>query len=263
MRPGRDDVPDWALERYRLGELPSDEGQRVQRALDADAGVRARCSDLERSDREILARHPSAVVGSAIRSRLGAAGPAGPRVSGVRRRRVMAGLGAAAAVTAVALVAVPSRRPEATDTTRIKGLAPRLLVFRENPPAAAELLSSGSVARENDVVQLAYQAAGRGFGAIVSVDARGVVTRHFPASGSHAVPLKPGGPTTLDRAYRLDDAPRFERFYLVTAQEPFSVEEVVASVRGLAAGDAEGGGPLPLPPGLDQFTFVLKKEVAR
>jgi hypothetical protein len=32
-------------------------------------------------------------------------------------------------------------------------------------------------------VQLAYQAAGRHFGAIVSIDGRGVVTRHLPAAG--------------------------------------------------------------------------------
>jgi anti-sigma factor RsiW len=250
------DVPDWALERYRLGELSAEESERVRQALASDDALRARAALLERSDGEILERHPPAVLAAAIRAR-GDASPA-PQRAPWRLPRALAVLGAAAAVAAVAVLAPTARAPHTADETRIKGLAPKLLVFRETPPAAAEMLVSGSVARENDVVQLAYQAAGRRFGAIVSVDARGVVTRHLPESGSHAARLKPGGPTALAHAYRLDDAPGFERFYLVTARETFSVDEVVAAVRG-QAGEA-GGGLLPLPPGLDQSTFVLKKE---
>jgi hypothetical protein len=54
-------------------------------------------------------------------------------------------------------------------------------------------------------------------------------------------------------------------FYLVTADEPFSVEGVVDAVRRRhagAGGNAIGRG-LGLPASMDQFSFVLEKEPAR
>jgi hypothetical protein len=51
--------------------------------------------------------------------------------------------------------------------TRIKGLRPHLGVFRQTP-AGVEALADGSLARDGDLVQLTYQAAGRRFGVILS-----------------------------------------------------------------------------------------------
>ena len=117
----------------------------------------------------------------------------------------------------------------------------------------------GAAARENDVVQLAYQAAGRHFGAIVSIDGRGVVTRHLPAAGPLASPLKSGAAFALPQAYRLDDAPGFERFYFVTADQPFAVDLVLTAASHAAGAE----GRLALPAGLDQYSFALRKETAR
>jgi hypothetical protein len=96
---------------------------------------------------------------------------------------------------------------------------------------------------------------------IVSIDGRGVLTRHLPAHGGQAVPLDPG-PATLPESYELDDAPAFERFYLVTADAPFPVETVVEAVmrRHARPEGAGGDGRLDLPPSLEQSTFVLRKE---
>jgi len=87
------------------------------------------------------------------------------------------------------------------------------------------------------------------------VDGRGVVTRHLPREGSQAATLGTGA-VALDLAYRLDDAPRWERFYLVAASRPFEIDEVVRE-----AGTA--GYPLALPAGFDQFTLALHKEPNR
>ena len=59
----------------------------------------------------------------------------------------------------------------------------------------------------------------------------------------------------LAQAYELDDAPGFERFYLVTADEPFAVESVVDATRRAGA-----DGPLDLPAAMDQSSVVLEKE---
>src|SRR5262249_50397068 len=62
-------VGDWQLERYRLAELPASEQEALRAAIAADDGLRARLAALDESDREILARHPPAVLAAAIRAR--------------------------------------------------------------------------------------------------------------------------------------------------------------------------------------------------
>jgi hypothetical protein len=64
----------------------------------------------------------------------------------------------------------------------VKGLTPQVLLYRR-AAAGVERLLPGGVVREHDVLQLAYQAAGRHHGVIVSIDGRGTVTRHLPATG--------------------------------------------------------------------------------
>jgi hypothetical protein len=62
----------------------------------------------------------------------------------------------------------------------------------------------------------------------------------------------------LPQAYELDDAPAFERFYMVTADEPFAVETVVDAIRRAGA-----DGRLDLPAAMDQSSVVLEKERPR
>jgi hypothetical protein len=254
-------IPDWQLERYLLGEIPAAEAATVREVLAGDQRARERVAWLERSNAEILERHPPREMVPGIRHR--AAREGSPLERGtrplVRRPALAAAVGAVA--VAIGLTFLTARRvaePPA-EGTRVKGLAPHLVLYREVGPAQAEPLAPGALARYHDVVQIAYQAAGRRYGAIVSIDGRGVVTRHLPATGSRAAELRPGGPMPLPAAYELDDAPAFERFFLVAADEPFDVETVVAAVRRTAA----GAGRLDLPPALDQSSFVLRKEPAR
>ena len=86
-----------------------------------------------------------------------------------------------------------------------------------------------------------------------------MVTRHLPAAGTLAAPLKTGPPFALPEAYRLDDAPGFERFYFVAADQPFAVDLVLTAVSHPAGAE----GRLALPAGLDQYSFALRKETAR
>ena len=101
--------------------------------------------------------------------------------------------------------------------------------------------------------------AGRSYGVVASVDGRGAVTRHAPEDGARAVRLPAQGAVPLAHSYRLDDAPAFERFFLVTGGSPFEVEPVLDALRRLAAeGGARTGAPA-LPPGLAWSDFVLEK----
>jgi anti-sigma factor RsiW len=258
--PDRDSAPapDWQLERYLLGELSAEETEEVRAALDREPALRGRLAALERSNAEILERHPPERIVPAVRSALRTAAPNARRLGAFGPRPLLAtACGATAVVGAAILLSARPTPSEPPDVTRVKGLVPQLVLFRR-APSGVERLAPGSVARDHDLVQLAYQAAGRHHGVIVSVDGRGTVTRHLPATGPLAAPLKAGAPVPLPEAYELDDAPGFERFYLVTADEPFAVEDVVAAVRR-----GRPGSRLDLPASLEQHSVVLQKEPAQ
>ena len=68
------------------------------------------------------------------------------------------------------------------------------------------------------------------------------------------------GPVVLPSAYELDDAPGFERFFLVYSAKPFDVSEVDPVARALSLHAAGERGVLSLPRGLGQFTLLLKKQ---
>lgn len=261
-------IPDWQLERFRLDELPPQEFEAVRAALEQDPALRQRLDALEASDREILARHTPRELAAAIRGRRAVASS---RSTGLLPTRPAFRF-AFAALCALVLVEVgiglaPKWRAsdEPADTTRIKGLEPRLVVYRKGTSSDPEQLQPGSAVRQGDVLQIAYQAAGHRHGVIVSVDGRGEVTRHLPVAGNQAAALQPGRLTPLGQAYELDDAPGFERFYLVTADEPFDVETVFAAVKHTdeTGPNDVAGGHLELPATFSQFSFLLRKDASR
>jgi hypothetical protein len=247
-------IGDWPLEQFLLDELPPAEHAAVARALAADPDLRARVAALEASNREILAAHPPRVAASVVRERVGASRDAAPR------RRPALAFAASLAVVAAFLGVLLPREPAPAET-RLKGARPHLDAFRQTP-AGAETLAEGALAREGDLVQLTYQAAGRRFGVIVSIDGRGVVTVHHPRDSVQAARLSPGQ-VRLSAAYRLDDAPGWERFVLVTGQQPFDVAAVVRAAERVAAARAPVAEPLPLSAPLEQSSFTLSKEDRR
>jgi hypothetical protein len=245
-------LPEWLAERAALGEAPDVE-------LDP-----ARRRALEASDRAILDALPPAMVAAEIERRLRA-----------RRRRELPrriAVGAALAAAAVLFVVFAVRLPpvkqlaviDPPESTRIKG-DPRLVVHRKSGDAA-ERLDDGARAAPGDVIQLSYVAAGRRFGAIVSIDGRGAITIHLPdaKAAATAAELGQGGAVPLADAYELDDAPGFERFVLITSRRPFSAETVRAAAARLAAEPAAARSQrLDLPAALEQHSFVLRKEPPR
>ena len=169
---------------------------------------------------------------------------------------------AASAVVVVAGSLLFRGHEELEPENRIKGLRPSLLVYRHTP-VGDEALPDRAPARAGDLVQLTYQAAGRRFGVIVSLDGRGAVTVHHPQSGRQAARLVSGKPVRLASAYRLDDAPGWERFFLVTSDQVFDVETVVKAARSLGGEHNAAVDALPLRGNLDQSSFTLTKETQR
>jgi hypothetical protein len=272
MSAGRDGVArvaDLVLERYRLGELPVAERERLERELAKDADLRERLRALERSDQEIGRLYPPEWFADRLRARLAADGGTAPSTR-TRKRSPFRPVVAALTAAVVLMVALPrvfapggGARPveQGEPPERLKGLSPGLTLFRKTRDGS-EALKDGDRARPGDLIRVGYRAAGRTYGAIVSIDGRGAVTLHLPRQGTRAVRLGASGDTILlDWAYELDDAPRWERFYFVTGETAFEIEPVLEAARRAAV----EGTPerLPLPPHLEQTALSLEKGTGR
>lgn len=267
MTRGDATIPDLMLERYLLGELPASDSASVAARASADPEVRARLAALMQSDREIRAEHPDDWWGPALLERARRRSPARVRAGGARPRWIAAmGLAAALVVAVVLAPVYPERADEGTSDSgapshpdRIKGDVGTLVLYRK-AESSGELLTDGDPARRGDLIRVAYRLASPRFGVIVSIDGRGVVTRHLPVTGEAAIALEAGPTRPLDQAYELDDAPLWERFYLITAETTFDVQTVLEAARTAAVKTgAEAPATLPLRPGFEQASFLLRK----
>ena len=248
-------VADITLERYRLQELPADVAARLERRLGRDSTLRSRLDALARSDEQIRDSDRLERVAAGVRQRVAA--NATDRTQ--RRWRPLVELAVAAAVVILLVIPLVTSMP-AGDDERTKGLEPSLALFRK-VGAGSETLADGAVVHQGDVIRVGYRAAGRPYGVILSIDGRGHVTLHLPSTGDQAAPLQRESTVLLDQAFELDDAPRWERFYFVTAANPFTVAPIVAAAGRAAELGGDTPAALPLGTGLDQSVFSLQKEI--
>lgn len=260
-------LPDWLVERAALGEVPDASRARLARAHTDE--LAARVERLRADDAAELRSHPP---GPAVAEILRAVA----RERAVIRRRSRPALVAAAAALVVGLVIIgvasgrlgrknaispdPGGEPAGGDpvveTTRVKG-APRLMAFRKQGDRV-ERLAPGTVVAAGDLLQLRFNGGGRRHGVIASIDGDGVVTLHFPDSEDAASDL-PAKTTDLPHAYALDDAPRFERFFFLTSDQPIDVAGVLAELRVFAGRSDSDRAPFPLPAQFRQVSLLLHK----
>ncbi len=262
-------LPDWLVERVALDEVPAASRERVDRADPRELDVRI--AALRDASAGELAAHPAGPAVAQIEARI--AGESRRRT--VRRRLAWLGLAttAATAVLVVRLVGdrgVPGSRPApgrehapATishdEITRAKG-TPRLAAFRQ-VGNQVERLAPDALVHAGDLLQLGYSAGGQGYGLIASVDGAGVVTLHFPLredAPPEATAVSPK-PTTLSASYALDDAPRFERFFFLTANDPIDVQQSLAALHNLAHRTDSADANLELAAGVHQWSLRLRK----
>lgn len=256
-------LPDWLVERAALDEVGLASRERIART--APQELADRVAALHADSAAELAHHPAGPAVAQIEARAAAARRADTR----RRRRsyLAAATSAAAAVVVVGLAIhrpsaapAPGRSAELEDG-RAKGgpRAPKLLAFRQ-VGAQAEQLAPDAIVRAGDVIQLQFSAGGQRYGVIASLDGAGVVTLHYPLS-EDAPPQATAVPpqATLPRAYALDDAPRFERFFIITANGPLDVQQTLAALRSLGQRDDSDTAALELPAGLRQSSLRLRK----
>ena len=272
-------VPDLLLEQYVLGELPEAEKAWIEAALRSDVSLRVRLEELKASDAAILREAPPAEIAAAIRRRMLSSGD--PRARGLlgRVRKAVRPASAflfpaVAAILVLAGVVMARGRlfPSADELARPKGGSPEILVFAKTASGPTLELREGAVAAAGDLLQIEYTAGGARHGAIFSLDGRGTITRHFPELGDSSAqsgptqersaekaPLLAVGGAFLGSGYELDDAPGFERFFIVSSGEAFGLVVVTDALRDLFTSGQGASGSPRLPRGLDWKSFLLRK----
>lgn len=250
-------VAEITLERYRLKELPADMMAGLERRIRTDDHLRRRVDALALSDEQIRTSDCMELIVAGVRHRLAAERRDTHRQGWASVARW--GLPAAATAVVALMLLLPRTIVVPAEDERIKGLDASLTLFRQ-VGAGSETLANGAVARQGDVIRVGYHHAGRAYGVILSIDGRMHVTMHLPTSGDRAVALGREATTLLEQAYELDDAPRWERFYFITGEEPFAIGPIVESAqRAVAAAEGDAVLALPLAAGLQQSVFTLQK----
>ena len=233
-------IPDWKLERFLTGDLPEEEMNKLRELEANDAVFANRVKMLREDNKAILSKLPFETLAANLGT--------GAAKNAVRFTLVKFAA-AAMFVFAVALTAFFAQREtsvmnervgsdvanvngsqntqvalaENESDTRIKGLDARMEVWKKTPAGIVQLNDLDSVG-EGDEIQLRYAVPEKCFGLLFSMDGNGALTLHM-GDGVKAVELAPGKMNSLPFAYKLDDAPYFEKFFFVTSPKEFAVEE--------------------------------------
>ncbi len=250
-------VPDLLVEKVFLNEATDEERARVL----ADPDAKARLQALPMENARFLVAHPPEEVVPRIEGR---ARTAEARDRLTRRNGALGGV-LLVPLFAVALALFVVGAPEkpvgtgpGTEQTTAKGLNSKLRVYHQTAKGVRRI-GTGEVLRSGDRLQLGIVPGEAKHAVVLSIDGRGGFTRHFPAEGG-ATGIGGGGEQRLPDGFQLDDAPDYERFVLVTDDEPIDVAAVETAVRALAGSPEAKGGTARLPKGLSQSWFLVRKE---
>lgn len=270
-------LPDLLLEKYLLGELSTDQLNRVEQHLKSHKKSARRLEELKISNREILERYPPDKIAIQINDKLKYLIQKQHREKTTSNRGLFkiltAATSAIAAIIAFIIVipiAFQTRENEISqleETTRIKGSSPAIserkpdIIVYIKKQNSIDKLVNGAKVQEHDIIQLAYKAEGRKYGLIFSIDGRGALTMHHPLDQDSVAELNPGREVYLSSSYELDDAPLFERFFFITSEQSFPAQEIIQEAETLAINPENASKQeLTLPENLEQTSFILIKE---
>lgn len=244
-------IPVWKLERYALGELPAAEMKSLAQQIAQEPQAARQLADLQAGTADFLERNDPSSAAKRI------AAMASARESVALEKplswiwkpvAVLATLALATYIgTSIMTSDISNLEPvqlaqivPPDSGIRVKGLQNRIELWQKSGDSIAMILD-GAKAVQGDLLQIRTQVGHKCFAAVLSLDGRGNWTTHLPESGLQAVTMEPGTSGFLPFSYQLDDAPRYEVFWLVTADSPFSVDSLVKSLGALS------GSPLAPP----------------
>ncbi len=220
-------IPDWKLERFLTGDLPDEEMKEIQNLEKKDAFLARQLQALRENNKVILEELPFENLVEKL-----------PKTK--KQWNFNFGKLAIAAVFILALTLscvlvnfilktpanenVMEKMQVAVHTeTRVKGFDARIEIWKKTETGIIQLENLDEV-KEGDEVQVRYSVPEKCFGILFSMDGNGNLTQHM-GNAEKAIALLPGKIQSLPFAYKLDNAPHFEKFFFVTAKKEFSVEK--------------------------------------
>ncbi len=238
-------IPDWKLERYLTGDLPESEMREIRELEQKDEVFANRVKLMREDNAAILRKMPFERLSEKLDAMPERSNSAGNMVP--VNFRLVKFAAAAAFVLAVVSVALFSQREIASqgvggqlasdgsvesamavamadedNGTRIKGMDARMEVWKKTGDSAVQMQNLDA-ASEGDEIQLRYSVPEKCYGLLFSMDGNGTITMHM-GDNNRAIVLEPGKMTTLPFAYKLDNAPKFEKFFLLTSKAGFAVD---------------------------------------
>ncbi len=120
-------------------------------------------------------------------------------------------------------------------------------------------MANGGQANENDSIQIAYIVSTSCYGLILSIDGNGSVTNHFPLHSVYAGKLQTGRKIFLKTGFTLDNAPYYERFFLITSKNEFKISTIINNAKQIQKGSLTNIKGLPLHKQFKQYTIIVLK----
>jgi len=223
-------IPDIVLEQYILGELPSDKMKDIKSLLRSDDSLRKRIELIEKSNNDFRKKYSFEKTG------IPAALSAGKKKKDLYHyRKIFIFPSAAVAIAACTLIFIKVMPIFETidNSVIIKGNTENLFLYRKNGNQA-DFLKNGDTAKKDDIVQIAYQIPKERNCIIFSIDGNSGVTLHYSSSGNSIQDNSKTGKTFVPESYQLDDAPYYERFFMITSDAEIRRDEILSRAKKFA-----------------------------
>lgn len=172
----------------------------------------------------------------------------------------IAPMAAAAALLIGFLPVMVNRKTPARETERIKGkeIGPELFIYRQTDHEP-ELLRDNDRAFNGELIQIAYNSKGKKYGLIFSVDGNKNITVHLSGDNEHLCTTEIQNKITLlNYSFELDDAPEYEFFVFVTADEVLDLTECINLISETGISKLNEGKVFP--ENTEFTTFSVRKE---
>ena len=229
-------ISDFKLEQWLQGELSAKESERIESAIQSDPVVHNRVEEMKRQGQELLDQYPPNAFRRDVEQKWKrlVAQEAHQETSQWILGSWKPFAGVLAVCLAIFVIVPPFLGEEESgsggdNSYRIKGDAVHLMVHLVENDTQKQQLVGGERVQAGDRIQLSIrQAKGRSF-VVFSIDGSGVLTPHYPMGDKAKREEKPF--FSLPTSYQLDDAPAFETFYLVSAEEELIKSDLLAKAK--------------------------------
>ena len=245
-----ENISDFKLEQWLQGELSQTEAERIASIVAQNKELAARIEQLKKHTEEFLRKHPPDQFRMAVEQKLHLANAqqkhnAHKRSTGGFYWRISAGVLAVCIALIVIVPGLLDKNQQATTNQtnptensgiRIKGERVYLMAHlvetetvliddQEVKKQKQTRLLDGDQVKPGDRIQLSINhAQGRSF-VIFSIDGAGVTSDHYATESTSPTEKRDFFP--LQNSYRLDNAPDFENFYLVSAEKPLRKQDIL------------------------------------